>query len=87
MIRMLRPYRSRDGLFCQQGHAAIAGVALAEQKVAVAMDKKAGNAGIHQRLDGNGYFAVQRVWVVIANPGFEQIPEDIKRIGVAGFTL
>jgi hypothetical protein len=72
--------------FRQQRHAAFTGVALAEQEITVAVNEVAGDAGINQRLNGGGHFVVQRVGIVVANPGFKQVAQDVQRIGAFRFT-
>jgi hypothetical protein len=54
--------------FRQQRHAAFAGKALANEKIAVAVEEVAGDAGIDQRFDGRGYLPMQWGRIVIANP-------------------
>ncbi len=73
-------------LFRQQLHAAFAGEALADQEITVAVNEVAGDAAFHQRFDGAGDFPVQRVGIVVANPGFKQIAQDVQRIGAFRFT-
>jgi hypothetical protein len=73
-------------LFRQQRHAAFAGVALADQEITVAVNEVAGDAGIHERVNGGGHFTVQRVRVVVANPGFKEVAQDVQRIGAFRFT-
>jgi hypothetical protein len=72
--------------FRQQRHAAFAGVALAEQKITVAVNEIAGDTGINQRLNGGGDFTMQRVRIIVANPGFKQVAQDVQRIGAFRFT-
>lgn len=72
--------------FRQQRHAAFAGVALAEQKITVAVNEIAGDSGINQRLNGGGDFTMQRVRIIVANPGFKQVAQDVQRIGAFRFT-
>jgi hypothetical protein len=50
------------------------------------VDEVAGDPGINQRLNGGGNFVVQRVGIVVANPGFKQVAQNVKRIGAFGFT-
>ena len=73
-------------LFRQQLHAG-AGEALAEQKIAVAVDEVAGHAGLLQRFQRRGDLRVQRLGIVVADPGFKQVAEDVQRVGVNRFAL
>ena len=85
-IRILRPYSSStfsSGSSCIAG----AGEALAEQKIAVAVDEVAGHAGLLQRFQRRGDLRVQRLGIVVADPGFKQVAEDVQRVGVNRFAL
>ena len=64
-----------------------AGEALAEQKIAVAVDEVAGHAGLLQRFQRRGDLRVQRLGIVVADPGFKQVAEDVQRVGVNRFAL
>ena len=72
--------------FRQQRHAAFTGVALADQEITVAVNEVAGDARIHQRVNSGGHFTVQRVRIVVANPGFKEVAQDVQRIGAFRFT-
>ena len=72
-------------LFRQQLHAAGAGEAFAEQKIAVAVDEVAGHAGLLQRFQRRGDLRVQRLGIVVADPGFKQVAKDVQRVGVHRF--
>jgi hypothetical protein len=37
-------------------------------------------------VNGGGHFTVQRVRVVVANPGFKEVAQDVQRIGAFRFT-
>ena len=63
------------------------GEALAEQKIAVAVDEVAGHAGLLQRFQRRGDLRVQRLGIVVADPGFKQVAEDVQRVGVNRFAL
>ncbi len=73
-------------LFRQQRHAALAGVALADQEITVAVNEIAGDAGIHQRFNGRCHLTVQRVRIVVAYPGLKQVTQNVQRIGAFRFT-
>ncbi len=70
--------------FRQQRHAAGARKASANQEVAVAMNKIDGN---WQGAQGAGNLLMQRIGIVVANPGFKQIAENIERVAVGRFAL
>ena len=71
----------------EQGHAAACGVGITQQEVAVATDE----VGRHTRgsefaqLVGNEDAGLGRI--VVAHPGFEQVAEDVERVGPARFTV
>lgn len=54
--------------FGEQDHPALAGKALADEKIAVAMDEVARHAGVDDGFDCRGNLLVQRVRIVIADP-------------------
>nr|DAI86976.1 MAG TPA: hypothetical protein [Caudoviricetes sp.] len=67
--------------FRQQRHAAFTRKALTEQKITIAVNEINRDAGISQRFQGGGDLAMQRVGIVIADPGFKQIAQNVQRIG------
>ncbi len=71
-------------LFRQQRHAASLREASANQEVAIAMDKVNRN---RQGAQGAGNLLMQRIGIVVANPGFKQIAENIERVAVGRFAL
>lgn len=62
------------------------GKAFADQKITVAVNKEAGNAGIYNGFNGCGHFAVQWVGIVVAYPGFEKVAKNVQCIGLARVT-
>ena len=73
--------------FGEQDHPALAGKALADEKIAVAMDEVARHAGVDDGFDCRGNLLVQRVRIVIADPCLKQIAKDIQSVRLAGFAL
>lgn len=73
-------------LFRQQRHTALAGVALADQEITVAVNEIAGDAGIHQCFNGRRHLTVQRVRIVVANPCLKQVAQNVQRVGAFRFT-
>lgn len=71
--------------FSEQDHAALAGEALADEKIAVAVDEVAGYAGVDDGFDGRSDLLMQRVRIVIADPRLEQIAKDIQGVSLTGF--
>lgn len=72
--------------FGEQDHPALAGKALADEKIAVAMDEVARHAGVDDGFDCRGNLLVQRVRIVIADPCLKQIAKDIQSVCTAGFS-
>src|SRR5262249_35798099 len=72
-----------DGAVVQQRETGAAGEGLAEQEVAVADDEIDGHAMFTQRLDGLRDARGQLGVVVVADPCFDQVAEDVHRIGGA----
>ncbi len=66
--------------FGEQDHPALAGKALADEKIAVAMDEVARHAGVDDGFDCRGNLLVQRVRIVIADPCLKQIAKDTERL-------
>jgi len=57
---------------------------LPSRKIAIAVNK------IHrhrQGAQGGGDLLMQRIGIVIANPGFKQIAQNVKRLALLRFTL
>jgi hypothetical protein len=73
--------------FGEQEHPALAGKALADEKIAVAVDEVARHAGVDDGFDCRGNLLVQRVRIVIADPRLKQIAKDIQGVRLAGFAL
>jgi hypothetical protein len=48
------------------------------------MDEVTGHATVDQRLNGGGDLTVQGSGVVVANPGFEQVAQNIERVSLSG---
>ncbi len=69
-------------LFRQQRHAALASEALAQQEITVAVNKVAGDAAVAQRSEGGRDLLMQGIGIVVANPGFKEIAQNIERVGV-----
>lgn len=63
------------------------GEGFADEEVAVAMDKIAGNAALGQAADGLFDGLHQRAVFVIANPKIEKVAEDVYGLGMDGFFL
>ena len=61
----------------QQCHATLACEALSYQEITVAVDKIAGDAGLDQCADCGSYGGMERVGIVITNPGLKQVAEDV----------
>src|SRR5688500_13680668 len=77
----LDDYRVRD-----QPRAGLVAELAAEQEVAVAVDHEAGDAALGQLADRTDDLRLLRVRVVVADPDFEEIAEDVERVG-AGHVL
>src|SRR5579863_4635928 len=75
----LRHYR-----VLEQPAAAAGSEAGAEQEIAVAVLRKAGDAAALKRLEGRAHALLFDVLVIITHPGFEQVAEDIERFGGRG---
>ncbi len=71
-------------LFRQQRHAACARKASANQEIPIAMDEEDRN---REGAQGAGNLLMQRIGIVVTNPGFEQIAENIERVAVGRFAL
>ncbi len=71
-----------DGLLRQQGQAGLRGEALADQEVAVAALKSDGHAAARQLPQGVPYRRRRGVVVVVADPGVEQVAEDVYDLGL-----
>ena len=80
----LTPIQLKHFFLREKLHTAFAGKAFTEQKIAVAVDEIAGDAAVDKGADGGCDALVQRVGIVIANPRFEQVAQDIERIGLTG---
>lgn len=55
--------------------------AVLEQEVAIAVHDEAGHAALAQVPHGRADLAPMRIVIIIADPGLEQIPEDVERLG------
>ena len=73
--------------FGEQDHPALAGEALADEKIAVAVNEVAGHAGVDDGFDCRSDLLMQRVRIVIAAPCLEQIAKDIQGVRLTGFPL
>lgn len=71
----------------QQGHPRALGKLLAQQKVAVAVDKVNRHVLLAQGQKGVGHLLMERIGVIVANPEFEEIPQHIEGIGAGGVVL
>ena len=67
----------------QQAAAALLLELRADQKVAVAVHHEHRRAALHACVQGAGDSTVKITRIVIAQPGLEQITEDVQRIGAA----
>ena len=68
-------------------HARAGGVVAAEHEVAVAVHEEQRHAGGVQGGELAGNEGTGFGGVVIANPGFEQVTEDVERVGAAGLAV
>jgi hypothetical protein len=69
----------------QQAGAGCAGKALAEQEVAVAVHEADVQAGIGRGAQGSDDARVVRVVdIVVADPGLEEVAEDVQAFGLPG---
>ncbi len=71
----------------QDRHARATCICLAEQEIAVAADEMHPHAGIAQAVQPVGHERAGVGRIVIADPGLEQVAEDVQRIGLAGFAI
>ena len=76
-----------DGAVREQAHAGLAAEALADQEIAVAVDEIASACRRSSARAGPHDATLVRVGVVVADPGFEQIAEDVQRLAPARFAL
>ncbi len=71
-----------------QRHAGQIGVAAGKEKVAVAVHEENRYAGAGQLMEMACRFCVQRgSEIVIAHPGFEQVPQNVECVGMARHIL
>ena len=73
--------------FGEQDHPALTGEALADEKIAVAVNEVAGHAGVDDGFDCRSDLLMQRVGIVIADPRLKQIAKDIQGVRLTGFPL
>jgi hypothetical protein len=71
----------------QQGGSGLTSKTPAHQKVTIAMDKENVCTVIGEVAQGCDYLSGQLARVVVTNPGFCQITEDIECLGMAGLLL
>ena len=71
----------------QQAHPAPPRVACAEQEVAVAAHEGDRHAGIDQGAQPPGHEGAGLGRIVVADPGLEQVAEDVQRIGAARLAI
>jgi len=71
----------------QQSCAAALREALLEQKVAIAVHDVTRHAARGERAQRVEDLLPLRVLIIVSDPGFEQIPEDVERIGAGGPSL
>ena len=76
-----------DRAVAQELAAGLRGKALADQKIPVAVHEIAGNAAVGESTQGRHDFAHGRVRIVVAEPGLEQVAEDVEGSGMARFCL
>ena len=75
------------GAFVQQHAAAVVGELVAEQKVPVAVHEEQLGPGVGKAPEGVDRLAVEGAVIVVADPGFEQIPQHIEAVGLAGVVV
>ena len=69
---------------CDQARATAVHKAALQQKVAIAVHHVAGDAALGEAGERGADPVAIRFAVVIADPGFEQVAEDVERLGVDG---
>lgn len=79
------PVQRDDRAIGEQAHAGLLAKALADQEVTVAMDQVARHSTLSERAQRADDPALVRIGVVVADPGLEQVAEDVKRLRAAGF--
>ncbi|MNC49781.1 hypothetical protein D3C75_989830 [compost metagenome] len=70
--------------FSKQGAAGRTAKALAEQEVAIAVHQVDLRAAIAQAAQGAGDGALELVHAVVADPHFEEVAENVQRLGTHG---
>ena len=76
--------QGEDHRIGQQFGAAVGGKPRSEQKIAVAVHDEAGDAAGGERAQPSRRGALRRIRVVVPHPRFEQIAEDVERVGAGG---
>src|SRR5690606_36525633 len=71
-----------DRAVLEQPHAGFFAEAFADQKIAIAMYQGARRAGGRQVAHGSDRAAFVGIGIVVSDPRFEQVPEDVERLRV-----
>src|SRR6185295_4005819 len=67
--------------------AGFAAERLADEEIAIAVDEVRLHAGARDRTQTLDHAALVRIGIVIADPRFEQVAEDVQRLGATRLAL
>jgi len=85
MQQYARPAIQIDAVWLiQQAQASPMAKSSAEQKITIAMQERHSGAAVGQRAKRVGNCAFEYADRVIANPGFEQVAQNVQRFSLAG---